>query len=133
MQEWQVRLQPYQDAAFDATVLVEAGRNQAGQPSVLRWLLRNVRNSRPVEFGALEPNNSVTKDYPLQLFCKGEMIPLDPQAIWQVRSGLVKLTAFSDRGDEVIVGLAANMSPFGPSLTALPLYQATALADTHLV
>ena len=46
--------------------------------------------------------------------------------------GLVKLTTFSDNGQEVLVGLAGGEAPFGPSLTALPLYEATALSDTEL-
>jgi CRP-like cAMP-binding protein len=68
----------------------------------------------------------------LQVYHKGEVIPLNPQVIWQVRSGLVKLTTYSHSGQEVLVGLVGASSAFGSSLTALSLYEATALADTQL-
>jgi CRP-like cAMP-binding protein len=44
----------------------------------------------------------------------------------------VKLTTFSDSGQEVLIGLAGAWAPFGLSLTDLPLYEAIALADTQL-
>ncbi|HEY9807157.1 MAG TPA: Crp/Fnr family transcriptional regulator [Candidatus Obscuribacterales bacterium] len=44
----------------------------------------------------------------------------------------MKLTTFSHNGQEVLIGLAGASAPFGSGLTALPLYQATALADTQL-
>jgi CRP-like cAMP-binding protein len=44
----------------------------------------------------------------------------------------VKLTTYSHSGQEVLVGLVGASSAFGSSLTALPLYEATALADTQL-
>jgi CRP-like cAMP-binding protein len=44
----------------------------------------------------------------------------------------VKLTTFSQTGQEILIGLAGASAPFGPSLTALTLYEATALADTQL-
>ena len=130
-QEWKVRLQPYEGAAFNASVLVEANSQEANQPLTLRWLLRHLIDSNPVEAQAHSDSNA-DLGYPLHVYHKGETIPLNPQAIWQVRSGLVKLTTFSDSGQEVLIGLAGASSAFGSSLTALPLYEATALADTQL-
>ena len=130
-QEWKVRLQPYEGAAFNANVLVEANSQEANQPLTLRWLLRHSLDSNPVE-AQVHSDSNADLGYPLHVYHKGETIPLNPQAIWQVRSGLVKLTTFSHSGQEVLVGLAGASSAFGSSLTALPLYEATALADTQL-
>ncbi len=130
-QELQIRLQPYQAAAFNVSLLVEVNRQEANQPLTLRWLLRHSINSNEVEAQEHSESNAAL-GYPLQVYHKGEIIPLNPEAIWQVRSGLVKLTTFSLSGQEVLIGLAGASAPFGTTLTALPLYEATALADTQL-
>lgn len=139
-QEWQIRLQPYQSETFNASVLVEVNRQQANQPITVRWLLRQSSDA----FGGTRSDNRSQVEVPeklenyddlgygLQVYHKGEIIPLNANVIWQVRSGLVKLTTFSHNGQEVLMGLAGASAPFGSSLTALPLYQATALADTQL-
>ncbi len=124
-QEWQVRLQSNRGVAFNVSVLVEVSCQEANQPLTLRWLLCN-----PNDYSQSESNAEL--DYPVQVYHKGEAIPLDHQAIWQVCSGLVKLTTYSHSGQEVLIGLAGPKAPFSPSLTALPLYEATALADTQL-
>ncbi|MEW5857829.1 MAG: helix-turn-helix domain-containing protein [Cyanobacteriota bacterium] len=130
-QEWQVRLQAYQGGAFNVSVLVEVNRQEANQPLTLRWLLRHSIARNPVK-APEQPESNADLGYPLHIYHKGETIPLNPQVIWLVRSGLVKLTTFSPSGQEVLVGLAGASAPFGSSLTALPLYEATALADTQL-
>src|SRR5919199_1677551 len=124
-QEWQVRLQPYEGAAFNISVLVEVNRQEADQPLTLRLLLRHLSDSS-------QPDSNANLGYPLQVYHKGEIIPLDPETIWQVRSGVVKLKSFCHSGEAVLVGLAGASAVFGSSLTALPLYEATALADTQL-
>jgi PAS domain S-box-containing protein len=130
-QEWQVRLQPYEGAAFNISVVVEVSRQQANQPLTLRWLLRPASDRNQVE-APEQPDSNAELDYPVQLYHKGETIPLNPEVIWQVCSGLVKLTTFSHSGQELLVGLAGAKAVFGSSLTALPVYEATALADTQL-
>jgi len=130
-QEWQIRLQPHQGAAFDANVLVEANCREAKQPFSLGWLLRYPSDRHSLEAQAHCDSNAALA-YPLQVYHKGETIPLNPEAIWQVRSGLVKLTTFSPSGQEVLVGLAGNFAVFGSSLTALSLYEATALSTTQV-
>ncbi len=127
-QKWQLKLQPYQEEALNVNVFVS--HEEASQPLTLRWLLRPLSDHSLVE--AEEPDTHVDLSYPLQVYCKGETIPLNPEVIWQVHSGLVKLTTFSDSGQEVLVGLAGAKAAFGSSLTGLPLYEATALADTQV-
>jgi PAS domain S-box-containing protein len=124
-QEWQLRFQPNRGVAFNVSVLVEVSCQEANQALTLRWLLRH-----PSDYSQSDSNAEL--DYPVQVYHKGETIPLDPQVIWQVRSGLVKLTTYSHSGQEVLIGLAGAKAPFSPRLTALPLYEATALADTQL-
>nr|WP_290228129.1 helix-turn-helix domain-containing protein [Trichocoleus desertorum] len=122
--EWRVQLQPYQGVAFNASILVEVSHQDSSQAPTLRWLVRYLSDHQSDQC----PNLS----YPLRTYHKGETIPLSLQEIWQVRSGLVKLTTFSQTGQEILVGIAGASAPFGPSLTALTLYEATALADTQL-
>lgn len=123
-QEWQVQLQSYRGVNFNASVLVDVCQNH-NQPAKLRWLFRHISQQ--------QPSSSITElNYPLRVYQKGETIPLSLEEIWQVRSGLVKLTTFSQVGQEILIGLAGASAPFGPGLTALPLYEATALTDTQL-
>lgn len=130
-QQCQLSLQPRHDIAFKVNAVVESSRPAIDEPLTLRWLLCRQKDDSRGE--TLEASNSNAElNYSVQVYYKGEAIPLNPQIIWQVRSGLVKLTTFSDNGQEVLVGLAGAEAPFGPSLTALPLYEATALSDTEL-
>lgn len=124
-QEWQAQLQPYQGAAINASVLVEVSHPDGSSAPMLRWLVRYLSDRD-------QAGDSPNLNYSLRVYHKGETIPLSLQGIWQVQSGLVKLTTFSATGQEILVGLAGDLAPFGPSLTALPLYEATALADTQL-
>jgi PAS domain S-box-containing protein len=123
--DWQVQLQPYQGVAFNASILVEVSHLETNQPPMLRWLIRYLSDRTQSGDGA-------ELSYPVRVYHKGETIPLNLQGIWQVQSGLVKLTTFSQAGQEILIGLAGTSAPFGPSLTALPLYEARALADTQL-
>jgi CRP-like cAMP-binding protein len=77
--------------------------------------------------------NSPLIDYPIQTYCKGDYIPLEHKKIWLVTQGIVKLTAFSEQGEEMLLGLLGRSTVFGPSLTTLPTYQATVLEKTQLV
>lgn len=63
-------------------------------------------------------------------YTKGEQIPLQPQEIWFVCQGCVKLTTLTEKGKEVLMGLSTSQMLFGPSLTALSIYEAIALSDT---
>lgn len=127
--EWQVSVQPYQKHALRGQVLVEASQSNVDQQPIIRWLLRDFsdRSANP------DDKSSGSNDsYPMRWYHKGEIIPLELNSIWQVRSGLVKLTAFANNGQEILVGLAGQSASFGAHLTTLPLYQATALTNTQL-
>lgn len=145
-QEWRMRLQRC-SAEEAETISVMAfvelnypcrhleGRDLEIEPSLqpsLQWLLRHPKaDSRQGCIGQ-EEADSVYFGYPLQLYQKGATIHLSPQKIWQVKSGLVKLTTYAENGQEILIGLAGSAAPFGSDLTALPLYEATAITDTQL-
>ena len=82
-QEWQIRLQPYQSETFNVSVLVEVNRPQANQPLTVRWLLRQSSDRSKVQAQEQSESNAVL-GYRLQVYHKGEIIPLNPSVIWQV-------------------------------------------------
>lgn len=63
----------------------------------------------------------------------GEIIFMNPQVIYYIRQGWVKLTAFCEKSEEVLVGLGVPSMVFGTCMTSLQTYQATALSDVELV
>lgn len=127
--EWKISLNPYGKAVLRGRVVIEASHHNKTEP-FLRWLLRDFSSHSLISSSA--DSHSHDFNYPLHHYHKGEIIPLEPQTLWQVHSGLVKLTAFANNGQEVLVGLAGQSAPFGASLTTMPLYEATALVDTQL-
>jgi PAS domain S-box-containing protein len=130
-QKWQVCLQPHQGTAAIVRAFVEISKPVGDQPVTVFWLLRDPTPAGAIDLAA-PGDNVATPAHLLQVYHKREAIPLDPHVIWQVQSGLVKLTTFADSGQEILIGLAGVGAPFGASLTALPLYEATALANTQL-
>ncbi|MEP0838041.1 PAS domain S-box protein [Coleofasciculus sp. FACHB-64] len=132
--ELTVRLQPRKGEIFDAGITVATTHNNGeGKAVTLRWLIRDITERKRVE-KALEKNNyDLKQDRPVQAYSKGEIIPLDPQNLWLVCRGLVKLSTMSDNCEEVLVGLVGPSMPFGSCLTALSTYQATAVSDVQIV
>lgn len=129
--EWRLRFQPRKNEVFDAAMSVAPVRNSQGKPITLRWIVRHITLAKPTRL-ALKSNdndNDVNQERPKHFYSKGEIIPLESSFIWLVHRGLVKLSTMSERGDEVLVGLAGTSMVFGSSMTSLPTYQATALSD----
>ncbi|MEX0588137.1 MAG: Crp/Fnr family transcriptional regulator [Cyanobium sp.] len=63
----------------------------------------------------------------------GSQVPLLKRRVWVVVRGMVKLTAISIQGDEMLLGLAGPNEPFGDPLTNVEAYAATTLVDTDLL
>ncbi len=108
----------------------------------LRWLLRrttaanHLAQPKPgTELSARgsSPVDIFLDERQLQAYHAGEVIPLNPQSVWFISQGLVKLSTFSQEGEEVLVGLAGPSTSFGPGLTSLQTYQAVALSAVQLV
>lgn len=130
--ELTVRLQKRNGETFIATVRVATVRDQEGKRVALRWLLREDPEYKHAAI-AINKDNKLCQDRPLQTYAKGEIVPLKSEAVFLVYQGLVKLSAFCENGAEILVGLAGPGKPFGIDITSLNTYQAIALSNVELV
>jgi len=62
----------------------------------------------------------------------GSIVPLLKNSFWFVNSGMVKLGAVTEQGDELLLGLVGPNEPFGEPLTMVEAYEAVTLTDCHL-
>ncbi|HEY9666102.1 MAG TPA: PAS domain S-box protein [Coleofasciculaceae cyanobacterium] len=129
VQEWTITLQRRNGELFDAALTVSPVRDSEGKLTTLRWIVRNITDRQRVIKVLSNQDDDFYQNRPKHTFSKGEIIPLEPQVIWVVYQGLVKLSTTSERADEVLVGLAGPSMPFGSSMTALTTYQATAISE----
>lgn len=128
-QEWELELQPRDSNSFATEVVVTPVRSPDGEVTTLRWVVRDISQPKQVTRQNPESLLDLQQQYPVHEYTKGEFVPLSNNAIWQVCKGLIKLTTFSESGDEVLLGLGGSSTVFGSSLTILPTYQAIALSD----
>ena len=63
----------------------------------------------------------------------GSVVPLLRKNVWLVVRGMVKLSAISMQGDELLLGLAGPNEPFGDPLTNVQAYEARTMLDTDLL
>jgi len=139
VEEWVVCLVPRKGEPFKAALTVASVPDGKGNVSGMRICVRNISDAKrelhlPIQPEVhLEKNDGPIQDSPKHIFLKGEIIPLKSQIIWQVSKGIVKLTTMSENGEEVLVGLAGPLMPFGHELTSLQTYQAVALSEVELV
>lgn len=63
----------------------------------------------------------------------GSTVPLLRKNVWLVVRGMVKLTALTINGDEMLLGLAGPNEPFGDPLSNVEAYEATAICHTDLL
>ncbi|MBD2504286.1 helix-turn-helix domain-containing protein [Anabaena azotica] len=127
-----VCLQQLHGEYFDAALTVVALYNQNGEINALRWLLRQIDQRQQQDINLVNNENYLLQNRPVNIYAKGENIPLHPFVIWYVRQGLVKLSTFCETGEEVLIGLAKTQMVFGANMTSLSIYQATALSDVEL-
>jgi CRP-like cAMP-binding protein len=128
-----IRLQQRYGEYFDAALTVTVIRNQQGQATHLFWLVRNIGDRQQTELQLTENYSDLIQNRPVYKHPKGENIPLNTSVIWYVCRGYVKLSTFSETGEEVLLGLAKTQMVFGSNMTSLSIYQATALSDVELV
>lgn len=128
-QEWTVPIQPRNGELIDAALSVSPVRNSQGNPISLRWIVHDITDRKRAQLALLSHDYDPSQERPKHFYSKGEIISLEPQTLWLVRKGLVKLTTMTERGEEVLVGLAGPSMLFGSSMTCLPIYQATALLE----
>lgn len=136
-QEWVVNLCPRKGEPFEAALTMTSFTDGKGNVLGMRISIRDISNAGklrlPMQTDVLGKNDDAVQDSQKHIFLKGEIIPLNPQVIWQVCKGVVKLNTMSENGEEVLVGLAGPSMPFGTNLTSLPTYQAIALSEVELV
>jgi len=133
VKELLVRLQQRYGEFFDAALTVAVVRNHQGKAISLRWMVRNITERQQFKSVIVKNENDLFSTRPIHKHSKGETIPLNPLVIWYVCQGLVKLSTYSETGEELLIGLATAGMVFGSSLTSLNIYQATALSDVELV
>ena len=63
----------------------------------------------------------------------GSRVPLLKKSVWLVVRGMVKLSAISVQGDELLLGLAGPNEPFGDPLSNVEVYEATTLCESDLL
>ncbi|NJM73181.1 MAG: PAS domain S-box protein [Scytonema sp. RU_4_4] len=133
IKELVVRIQKRNGDLFHAAITVGVVHNHQRQPVALRCLVRDITERKQVELALLKNDCDLSQNRFWNKYSKGDFIPLKTSIIWYVCQGYVKLSTLCETGEEVIVGLAGVGMVFGSSLTALQIYQATALSDVELV
>ncbi len=128
-QEWTVPIQPRNGELIDAALIVSPVRNSQGNLVSLRWIVHNITDRKRAQLALLTHDYDPSQDRPRHFYSKGEIISLEPEILWLVCKGIVKLTTMTESGEEVLVGLAGPFIPFGSTMTSLPIYQATALLE----
>jgi len=139
-QEWQFRLQPRDREAIEVACSTMAIRDQRQQPIGYRWVLRDITDQKRLEVMkhnsydlSQEDDAVLLQNRSIEQYSAGELISLVPQTLCYVIQGMVKLTSLTLQNKEMMIGLIGPGMPFGAYLTALPIYQATALAEVKLV
>lgn len=93
-----------------------------GTPSIC-WLVKPVANILG------DPESLNQQSQTTITCCKGEVIPLNSNTLWQLKEGLVKLSTTCESGDEILVGLVGPSKPFGGPSAVLPDYRAIVITD----
>lgn len=139
-QEWGFNLKPRNQETVPVACSTIAIRDKHNHPLEFRWVLRDITEQKRMKameqhgYDSSEDSDAAfLQNRLVQEYSQGELIPLDPQALYYVTQGVVKLTSLTLQNKEMMTGLARPGMPFGAYLTALPVYQATALCDVKLV
>ncbi len=78
--------------------------------------------------------SALEMDRPVFRFVANQDIPLKPDSFWQVRHGLVKLSALLEEGEEIVIGWAIAPMIFGTNLAlSVVHYEATAMGKVELL
>ncbi len=129
VQDFTISMEPRTDEPFEAALTVAPVRDSLGQLIALRWILRDITAMKRAQSAEDSQEYDPRQDRPKHVYLKGDLIPLEPEQLWLVRHGLVKLSTMNELGEEVLVGLIGSSMPFGSSLTDLLTYQAIAVSE----
>lgn len=129
VQHFTISLEPRLGDSLEVALSVAPVYESLGQLIALRWILRDVTAIARAQLAQNSPEYDPRQDRPTYVYLKGDLIPLEPEHLWLVRHGLVKLSTMSELGEDVLVGLLGSSMPFGSSLTDLSTYQAIAVSE----
>ncbi|MCT7959625.1 PAS domain S-box protein [Laspinema sp. D1] len=129
-QEWQVRLYSPHREPFEAALTLSMERDAWGNIVSTCVCIRDISEHQRAQAQKKQNAEDLFCDRTRHSFSKGENIPLQPDALWLVCKGWVKLSTLTEKNGEVIMGIAGEGIPFCRTLTALPIYQVTALSQT---
>lgn len=139
-QEWELTLESRNAHRPVVACSVMALRNSQGTPCRFQWAMRDITERKRIELllrqgDALgnEGDVALLQNRPIRTFNRRDTISYEPQSLWYVVEGLVKLTTLTDQNKEVLLGLLGPGSPFGSFLTTLPLQEAMALSEVKLL
>ncbi|MDI9640242.1 PAS domain S-box protein [Kamptonema cortianum] len=132
-QEWQLRFRDRLGETHYTAVTVAPLGESLNEGDRLLWCVRNITEQKRAEMALTASLAEIQQERPPHIYDKGEIIPLNPHTLWLVCEGLVKLSTFCENNDEMLIGLVGASMPFGCHLTALNIYQATALSEVKLV
>ena len=118
--------------AFLATMRVAKVSDSNGMCLALRWLVHEVSNLPQAEAIVGRNNNHLWQGQTVQYYAQGEIIPLEQNTVLYVCQGLVKLSAYCEDGEEILVGLVKAEQPFGVDMTSLQTHGAIALCDVKI-
>ncbi len=129
-QEWQVRLySPHRDP-FNAALTLSVERDAWGNILSTCLCIRDISDRQRAQSQKKKNTEDLFCDRTRHSFSKGENIPFQPDALWLICKGWVKLSTLTESNGEVLMGIAGQGIPFCRTLTALPIYQVTALSQT---
>ncbi|GAB4380893.1 MAG: hypothetical protein Kow00121_38140 [Elainellaceae cyanobacterium] len=126
-----IRFQRQPDEVFSADCCIKITAEQENLSPVYHWVLQDKTHQK--EGFTLEDASRLYDNRQVHSYSKGDLIPLKPDHIWFVCRGVAKLTAMSNHGEEMLVGLVQDSMIFGAPLTVLKTYQATAISRIQLV
>lgn len=129
IQEWRTTIECSQGQLIDLVVSIVPFCDIEGKLINLHWILRTIINPKQVLRTLATDHKDIYHGRYRHFYTKGEIIPLEPQTIWLVHQGLVKLTTISETAEEILIGLASPSLPFSSCWTSLPTYQAISLSD----
>jgi PAS domain S-box-containing protein len=118
--------------AFKATMRVAKVSDRTDKCFALRWLLHEVSALPQTEAAQERNSNHLCQGQTMQYYAQGEIIPLEQNTVLYVCQGLVKLSAYCEYGEEILVGLVKAEQPFSVDMTSLHTHQAVALCDVKI-
>lgn len=129
-QEWQVKLYSPHREPFEAALTLSVDRDAWGNIVSTCLCIQDISDRQRAQFQKKKDREDLFCDRTRHSFCKGENIPLQPDALWLLCKGWVKLSTLTEKNSEVLMGIAGQGIPFCATLTALPIYQVTAFSQT---